>query len=54
MAKTWFDKRKRKSRIALVNVKQKLILCLWEKNTEICKGCESGSMKTSASKHRHA
>ena len=37
---------KGKSFIVLVDVKQKLILCLWEKNT--CKECESDFMKTSA------
>ena len=35
MANTWFYKAdKKKSFIVPVDVKQKLILCLWEKNTE--------------------
>ena len=39
---------KGKSLIALVDVKQKLILCLWEKNIECIKECESDFMGTSA------
>ena len=35
---------KGKSLIALVDVKQKLILCLWRKMRKVYKGCESGSM----------
>ena len=38
---------KGKSLIVSVDVKQKSILWLWKKNTEIYKGCESNSMGTS-------
>ena len=35
---------KGKSLIALVDVKQKLILCLWGKIQKVCKGCENDSI----------
>ena len=34
--------------MVLVDVKQKLILCLWGKIQKVCKRCESDSMETSA------
>ena len=51
VANTWFykaDKKKKKSLILLVDVEQKLILCLWEKIQKVCKRCDFDSMRTSA------
>ena len=53
---TWFYKKelgfirqtKGKSLIVLVDVKPKLILCLWEKIQKVYKGCKSVSMRTLA------
>ena len=42
--------REKENHIVLVDVKQKLIFCLWGKIQKVCtrKGCESDSMRTSA------
>ena len=34
VANPWFNKADKRSLIVLVDVKQKLILCLWEENTK--------------------
>ena len=44
---------KGKSLIVLVDVKHKLILCLWGKIQKVCKRCKSDSMKTSAKTGGH-